>query len=594
MSESRLTWQCGEDRTLYLTISLYVDRDRIPEAIAHALDPAYGKGLLARYLRTSDLREAMDPLFNDIANRERLGKVDDYLLDVPGPPEGEEVELLTPRMIRWTTEGTTYEIDLEKDGVHDVRARRFWYVHLNRAMSYHVSLSIRYDDTAADLFALSLLQKALAPKEFRNSGTAPAPDPTGGSTGILPLDKVEIREPGHGAYPLWRWIESRFERDANDLFTYLCSGTQTPAIKAEFDQLVARDPFLEIPGLLMPRARFMFFFQDRTFFDTLLPRSRPNASGDPVRVRRMDLVRTDDFLAYPAMIQERRERARSAGDATVSIPLSAIAAIDPEHLRYLFLAGFTQNIIDFINQDASEVLDSLDPIYPTTAEQEEESFFVRFANPRALMTFVARSRSLETGNDWIGTCPYAFLIHAFAMHNEFFVRKYQKHANTLLDDVRRDDEAGRLRQATEQFYAFRLTQFGEYQRHRYVNVFRYDTEKDVFAAVEARRGIERNVVSIETLIDDVEKQTQDREARLAKRSDDRLTLLLAFIAIMTFGFELVSKLKDLESVHAIRFGGRFGLEILAPAGLDLAILIMMALGLVTMLVGVVLWRKKII
>ena len=33
-----------------------------------------------------------------------------------------------------------------------------------------------------------------------------------------------------------------------------------------------------------------------------------------------------------------------------------------------------------------------------------------------MITYVPKSRSLETGNDYIGACPYAFLIHALALH----------------------------------------------------------------------------------------------------------------------------------------------------------------------------------
>lgn len=77
-------------------------------------------------------------------------------------------------------------------------------------------------------------------------------------------------------------------------------------------------------------------------------------------------------------------------------------------LDYLFLAGFNQNIIDFMNQSTSEILDSIDPIYPDSDEQSDERFFVRYANHRAMVTYVPKSRSLETGNDYIGTCPMRF------------------------------------------------------------------------------------------------------------------------------------------------------------------------------------------
>ncbi len=612
MSEARLIWESCTDRTLSFTISLYIGHDELPATFQEFLsaenrDPARsgmpkasssgkapGAPAPREYLGTRDLQEAMDPLFNDIANRERNGRVLDFLLDVSGRPEGEELELHMPRSITWTTEGTTFEVDLEEPDVRMVRARRFWYVHLAYALSYHLSFSVPYEHSAADFYRLGLLQKAVAPKEFRYGGHGRASHVLARPTHILPLDSVCVREPvGGQTISLWAWVASRFDRDFSDLERRIRnSSASRPPATSPFELYIEKDAFLEIPGLMMPRARYMFFFQDREFFEALVPPSRPGEHGEPIRVRRMDRVTMDAFDRYPEFVTDCRDAAQSSGLARVKLPLAEIEKFAKEDLIYLFLAGFTQNIIDFINQDASEVLDSLDPIYPATAEQEEESFFIRFANPRALMTFVSRSRSLEAGNDWIGTCPYAFLIHALAMHNEFFVRAYERSATSLLREVIRADEKHDLRAATELFYAFRRRQVSDYQQKRYINVFRYDTEKDTFEALEARRGIARNVAAIEAMVDNVEKQTQDREARIAKRNDNRLAYLLGLIAIGTFGFDLVGNLKGLVDDHAIRLGGRWGIEILSGSGFDLAMLIIVSVVFGVFGYGIVLWFRK--
>ncbi|MCR6645470.1 MAG: hypothetical protein NVV62_13675 [Terricaulis sp.] len=173
-----------------------------------------------------------------------------------------------------------------------------------------------------------------------------------------------------------------------------------------------------------------------------------------------------------------------------------------------------------------------------------------------------RSRSLETGNDWIGTCPYAFLIHTLALHNEYFVRAYEYEAEALVNNVQSADERGELREAAEKFYAFRKRQFSNYMRFRYQNVFRYDTEKDAFAEVERIRGVAKNVSYLEALVSGVEKQTHDLEERLKEQAKEeahdareleekhrrydaeRLTYLLGLLSAGTFGFDLIARLSD--------------------------------------------------
>ncbi|HRE43508.1 MAG TPA: hypothetical protein PKY87_06005 [Terricaulis sp.] len=564
---ARRAWVRCEDRTLYFTLSLYVDAGDVPADVAAALALKDALPPLGDFEGTQALRDAMDPLFNDVANRERLGRVEDYLLDTNGPPEGVKLNLITPRVITWTTEGTTFKVDLGAEQMRQARVRRFWYVHMNRAISYHVALAMTYEHTPADFYAISMLQKAAAPKEFKRPADG-AGNVYSGRTGILPLDGVLFEDETGVRRSLWDFVARQFDADAKGLFAHIRKTAPDAQADAAFAKLVRQDPFLETPGLCMPRARFKFFFQDEAFFDALLPPPLPGADGALVRRRRIDCVPTAVYEAYPAAIQalidaaEENDAADPDAPQEVAIPLADIAAIDPEHLKYLFLAGFNQNIIDFLNQDASEILDSTDPIYPANEDQEAESFFVRYANPRTLITYVKRSRSLETGNDWIGTCPYAFLIHTLALHNEYFVRAYEYEAEALVNNVQSADERGELREAAEKFYAFRKRQFSNYMRFRYQNVFRYDTEKDAFAEVERIRGVAKNVSYLEALVSGVEKQTHDLEERLKEKAKEdahdareveekhrrydaeRLTYLLGLLSAGTFGFDLIARLSD--------------------------------------------------
>jgi hypothetical protein len=355
------------------------------------------------------LRDAIDPLFNDIADRERLGQVDDTLLDVDGPSHGEFVTMTMPNSVSWKTEGVRFNAyPAGLDEPRSLKLRRFWYAHRDGAMSYHLSFGVRYDHTPADFYFLSLLQKLAAPKEF---SAAPLPKgktawrPTELNTGVFPLDKILVSDATDQSETFWRFVSRRFEADAQDLFGALATHLGAPAIEpgaAKFENLVDHIPFIEVPDLEMPRARFMFFFQDETLFKRLLPPADPETGVRPLR---SIMVQSGCYAAYPAQIQERMERspdptqrvvdldddfwrwAQSRYSDTpeneIAIIKKSIPAFEPgraDCLHYLFTAGFNQNIVDFMNQDASEVQDSIDPIYPTNDQQEEENFFVRFAN----------------------------------------------------------------------------------------------------------------------------------------------------------------------------------------------------------------------
>ncbi len=198
-------------------------------------------------------------------------------------------------------------------------------------------------------------------------------------------------------------------------------------------------------------------------------------------------------------------------------------------LEYLFLAGFNQNIIDFMNQDTSEILDSIDPIYPDSEDQSSDRFFVRYANHRAMITYVPKSRSLETGNDYIGACPYAFLIHVLALHNEFLARGHEQKTMTRIERIQalaaaeplpktdlmyalQDREplrGNRFDKAETAINQARLATFDQYERFRHDNPFRYETERTVFKTLEELRGISRKQEALNLAIDSLEDHAAD-------------------------------------------------------------------------------------
>ncbi|MBY9066601.1 hypothetical protein K1X12_06800 [Hyphomonas sp. WL0036] len=573
-----------EDKSIYFTLSLYISEKNVTAALGQRLTPDAVRDFQPGYRGSKRLRDAVEPLFNDIADRERLGAVDDFLLDTLCPRDGEFIEITAPDEIAWSTEGRRFIATPPGLGkARTIRVRRFWYTHANGAIGYHLSFRYNYDHTPGEFYFLSLLQKAAAPKEFEAASRAPGARPfraTDDKTGIAPLDLLRVKSPHGDNRSFWQYVRSAFNLDAESLFGALPSVDPKKGQRPEpvFENLVATAPFIEVPGLEMPVSRLLFFFEDATFFRRLLPEPDPATGLPPPRTL---MVQEGCYLPYQEKLEGLNPRGlvdvpevrmgadywhwvihRPDYDRFTDAEVAAARATRPaledrtrqDCLQYLFIAGFNQNIIDFMNQDPSEILDSTDPIYPATEEQATERKFVRYANPRALITYVEKARSLEAANDYIGTCPYAFMIHVVSMHNEFMTREYEAAAFELIGEVERLGNKGRLKRAAEAFYAFRTGDYANYYRDRYMNVFRYDTESEVFEKMTQLRGIGRRNDYIERLISNMESQTRDREARLAKKDETAMNLLLGALGVFGF-FQLAmmwaDKLRDLSRNDAV-------------------------------------------
>ena len=221
-------WDRCEDRTLYWTLSLHIDRGRLPEKFHAQFHPRNKLAVQNAYCQSATLRDAMEPLFNDIADRERLSEVGDYLLDVPGARQGEWLEITIPGTVVWTTEGTSFAAELGAAQRRLLRCRRFWYVHQNGSLSYHTSFCLKYEHTPADYYFIALLQKIVAPKECAaqrgGPGAAARPITVGdGATGLFPLDRVLVRRLNEatgtwdGLVPFWHYVRNRFDAHARDL-----------------------------------------------------------------------------------------------------------------------------------------------------------------------------------------------------------------------------------------------------------------------------------------------------------------------------------------------------------------------------------------
>lgn len=637
--------------TIYWTLSLYIDADKVAEALkgeaGKRVEPDVFSRVQRAHLPSLALRNAIDPLMNDIADRETQGRVQEFLLAAGDEDAAvadmnaaavlirrhKDLVFRMPESVSWTTEGV--KVRASPPGLADdrqVRLRRYWLSHNNGALSYHLAFSHYYGGegeapqgyTPSTYYFLSMLQKLAAPKEY-------ALDPgllerlTGKPDGYVdvfcdtvlnidPLDKIMVQSLADGQpvgeeRRFWPFVKEMFEGDALRLFGKLAPAVKPGlALDAGFEtRLLELTPFMEVPGLKVPKSRFMFMLHDERFFDRLMPldvetgemapRKRMVQQGcyDPYQKRVRALIEGagdhedgavhldldywdwvcgradyDKALAAGAFVREAPDgkaavrktvlndadelvAAMRAGECVQNHDLEGEALAAPlrhdlpafekkraDCLDYLFLAGFNQNIIDFMNQDTSEILDSIDPIYPDSSDQSDERFFVRYANHRAMITYVPASRSLEIGNDYIGACPYAFLIHALALHNEFLARTHEEKSMLRIDRIEAwvlereptqtqamialqdreaidgDDFFDKAQMAINQA---KLAEFSEYDRYRYTNPFRYDTERDVFESLEQLRGISRKKEALTMAIASLEDHASDLQRRHQKQTD---------------------------------------------------------------------------
>ena len=213
-TDEREDFEECEDRSLYFTLSLYISDDKVTAALGQTLDPATLRTFQPKYRSSKRLRDAVEPLFNDIADRERLGAVDDFLLDTLCPRAGEFIDVIAPAEISWTTEGRRFIATPPGLGkTRLLRVRRFWYTHSNGAIGYHLSFRYNYEHTPGDFYFLSLIQKLAAPKEFaapeRPDGSPPI-RPTDEVTGLAPLDLIKVKGSSGQSQSFWQYVRRVF------------------------------------------------------------------------------------------------------------------------------------------------------------------------------------------------------------------------------------------------------------------------------------------------------------------------------------------------------------------------------------------------
>ncbi len=550
------------DGRLHLTLSFPIDQRRMQALVSDGRGRCFWDRALLASLRGDDpagddyqdsrrLGQAIEPLFNDIADRQRGLFIQDFLLDTPSAPrragdsDGEnvfdEIELLFPAGVRWETEGDRFSIALREPARLRARCRAFWVAHSNTSLTYHLSLELPYAHGHAHYYALSLLQKAVFPSEGTDWLQQPDEDglrlrPRGASTGqslqdyvagcferhaasllsgirvLLRRGGLAMAEPTHDR-SLWQRL--LLDRDPDE-------PPAQPAAAAD-----APRPLGDL------QCRAVFLFEDPWFFALLKPGLRAG-------LRDIAEIRAERGADHHNRYDERALEA---------------PRLPAQHLDYYFLSGFLQNIIDFLRQDVSEIQDGTDPIYPPADIDDQDSHFLVYATQTSVYEVVPRSRSLDVGRGWIGTCPYLFLVHLMTMHNESLVRQYERRVRRLIgkleDDGLLDPDAARANraysthvadEAFEAFRRFRLDTFNHIAKHRYFNVLRYDTEREFYESIETVRGIQQREEYWAKVVGELEQTVDDLRGNETQKSEkflERVLFYVAFLGMLQVVFQLI-------------------------------------------------------
>jgi len=540
----------------FFTLSLLIDGEQIDRlwrdsgggAATVRWTETLIKRVQAQYSDSERLHAAIEPMFDDIADRSRNLFLREFLLDTPNEPAPAptdpaavqmrnvcaEVSLELARGVHWATEGRReVAVDLGDDDrvrFEHVLCRAFWMAHSNKALSYHLSLEVPFTHTLRDYFGLSMLQKAF----FASENTGWLHDDAG--------DGWQVHR-AQGAQPLLPFIERLFETHVQHLMQRIARVALADTVPVAFGERAWQRLVLGPHGeALSPsqawaatahRRRLLVVLRDAEFFATLEQSRRDGARllrfapcpPSPLADAPRDVYRIDDVRSHI----EAHARLQQDG------------AIDAQRLQRdarrlemaLFLSGFLQNIVDFLQQDDLEVQDGLVPIYPPAQSKASNEGFMLYATPSVLYEVVASSRSLDgAGRQWIGTCPYIFLVHMTAFHNESLVHAYEDNVFQLVRHLeerglRADADAANdrfeplLEHALECIRDFRLVTFEQVHKHYSFNVFRYETEQTFFATIEAVRGVVQRRAYwdqvLQHLTETINGLQQDRASRFQHR-----------------------------------------------------------------------------
>jgi hypothetical protein len=510
--------------SLYLTVSTLIERDRLKEY--KDLYKAFTTAIDDKKQRRT-IHKAIQPMFDDISDRERHIFFDEHLIDAENET-GSKADVITleiPRTIRWLTEEQRWQFDAGASWeLPGVTCRYFWFVHSNRDISYHLSLHIPYKHDAKHYYALALLQKLFFPSE--------EPDAECMAESFR-LDVVSINGSAQTEKEnLADFLERKFGEHVGNILP----GPN----KSWWTRLALEKPADANKYLFSPEfSRAAFLLRD-DFFDRTL--RKPGQA-----------------LAELASRSARSTPTHGAGIPSDVYRDVDIAGLSDAALALIFLSGFLQNIIDFLEQDELEYNDAIEPLYPE-GKMKKDPHFLLYATEDSIFEIVASSRSLEKGSQYIGICPYLFLVHVTVFHDESLVRRFEKSVCNLTNEIEAKTDKfsnfdkltiEQLDEVVSIFHRGRFGIFGEVERYLHINTFLYSTEQAFYKAIGNYRYIEGRLNHWDGLLNELSSATGGAHELARQKTERRMDRILFFIA----GFSIFQVLFAMtQSLSGLRFG----------------------------------------
>lgn len=486
--------------TLHATFSLLVElveRDQSTEKafvdLAKRIREKREEGRIAKVI---------DPMFDDIADRKRQVFSDEVLVDAgydksqddkSRPHDMKALSLIVPREIRWCTEGTSW-VYVSDDGDWEwsgIECRYFWFLHSNGDLSYHVSLKMPYEHTLKYYYALSLVQKLFFRSELPKDGY-----------------RLNVKESES---------ESEFR-------VFLLDG-----FKKHLKSLLAhhaisqpREPerLIQDNTGRFRHVRAAFLLEDACFDHVLREREK---------------------RGYLNELKERMKAEPVSKSGEIRIPEGLKNASNcNELLALLFLSGYLQNIIDFLEQDEAEFVDATEPLYPKKLKDDPN--FLLYATQDALFEVVRESRSLRSGCRCIGTCPYLFLVHVTLFHDEALVNRFARLVRELEKNLLHQSggyknvpklDSEELAKLVHTFQQGRLTIFAEVEKYMHLNIFLYDTEQSFYKEIMVARGIQERLQHLTQLISKFSETIEGFHERAQQNATDNLNNLVVVIGVLS-------------------------------------------------------------
>lgn len=444
------------------------------------------KGAIGKIIDEDNwLNDVVDTYFQDIADRGRHFIYEKEKERVIGLEEFKNkyisIVFSMPKELTWTTEGENISVNLGSEVALNAKARQFWYRHVGGWLTFNISFEIDYDNKLLHYYALSAIQKALFPTEDSES--------------IQSNIKLKVDPKKNQGQTLLEFIKERINQ---------VNGKDKKAIQ------------IDLGDKELIKATYLF---DDEFFYQML--NQCSCNRDPGVI----FTDQDTRTSYDqGLLQKVDLYARQKG-------------------ALYFISGFTRNVIDFFRQDGAEVTDGTDFHYPTlptdnTEEakaQLESNSYVLYVNDHSIYEFVPSLRSLDSANDYIGTCPYLFFVHMMALHNEALLKDFESRMEELLEMVEckniEDDNDNKT--MVRSFDLARHNILRNIEKYKHMNMLRYDTEQEFYQAISHVRGLQERQDYWEKLLNKIETKVSDVRERLRQDSEDRLNKLVLAIGFLS-------------------------------------------------------------